>query len=379
MTMAVHDHVVYCLVPRGTPPRLMAALRKHYALADPRVKVIEERRKRVAEDPIAPPEGAAGGSRRRRVVPRQLPQLPPELAEQVEEIFWVQHLVPVGEAMELLGNDELFDAVRARHPEAPAELYWRWYARMHSRLAVLLGGGQAADAATAEAFGRVLDALEDPHNAGADGERLVYAAVDSCAAHAADDEDAEGRRPADGIAVTDPALDEPLVLRESEPMWAGRALSERDQLLRALGRHVVAIEHVGSTAVENLPARPILDLLVGVEQMPPDPLLLQALHDAFFEDCGDGGVPGRRYLRKRGWQRVELHVVEHDGPLWEDTLMLRDHLRHVPGAAHKWARAKLAAEFAAGGSTRRYAEIRRETLDELLAAARGQDREPAAA
>ena len=71
--------------------------------------------------------------------------------------------------------------------------------------------------------------------------------------------------------------------------------------------------------------------------------------------------------------------MQHGGALWEDTLMFRDQLRHTPGAAHKWSRAKLAAEFEAAGSTRRYAELRRQTLEEVLAAARGEDRQPAAA
>jgi GrpB-like predicted nucleotidyltransferase (UPF0157 family) len=370
--------VIYCLVPRGTPPRLMVELRKHYARTDPRVKVIEERRKSRAEDPIAPPDkDRTVSERRRRVVPRRLPALPPALAQETDDIFWVQHLVPVGEAMEALDDERLYEAVRARHVEAPAELYWRWYARLHSRLAVLLGDDQSADRATAEAFGRALDALEAPVGDDDDPERLIYGAVDACAGHVGGGDD--GERPVDGIAINDPSLDEPLVLRDAEPMWASRALSERDQLLRALGAMVVSIEHVGSTAVENLPARPIIDLLVGVEQMPPEPLLMQALNDLYFEDCGEAGVPGRVYLRKRGWQRVELHIVQHRGKLWDDTLLFRDQLRHTPGAAHKWSRAKLAAEFEAAGSTRRYAELRRQTLEELLAAARGEDRQAATA
>jgi GrpB-like predicted nucleotidyltransferase (UPF0157 family) len=379
MKRLVDDPVIFCLVPRGTSVRLMADLRKHYARADPRVKVIEERRKSREEAPIAPPSAQRERTqteRRRRVVPRVLPALPPEIASELDDIFWVQHLVPVGEAMEQLGDAQLFDAIRAKHREAPAELYWRWYARMHSRLEVLFGGDvAAADRHTAAAFGGALDALEDPDNAGVAEEKLIYAAVDACRGNEdRDDHGDEGER---GIAILDPALDEPLMIRDAEPMWAGRAISARDELLRALGRHVVAIEHVGSTAVENLPARPIIDLLIGVEQMPPDPLLEQILHDNFFENCGDAGVSGRLFFRKRGYQRVELHVVKHRGSLWEDTLRLRDHLRHVPGAAHHWSRAKLAAEFEAQGSTMRYAERRRATLEELLAAARGE--EPAAA
>jgi GrpB-like predicted nucleotidyltransferase (UPF0157 family) len=360
----------------------MAELRKHYARSDPRVKVIEERRKSREEAPIAPPSAdreRTQTERRRRVVPRVLLALPAEIDSELDDIFWVQHLVAVGEAMERLDDAQLYEAIRAKHREAPAELYWRWYARMHSRLLVLFRNDLgSADRATAHAFGSALDALEDPANAGEAEEELIYAAVDACAKVEAGDDDGEAGS-GHGIAVLDPALDEPLVIRESEPMWRSRAISERDQLLRALGRQVVAIEHVGSTAVDNLPARPIIDFLVGVDEMPPDPLLKQALNDAFFEDCGDAGVPGRLYFRKRGYQRVELHVVKHRGPLWEDAVRLRDHLRHVQGAAHHWARAKLAAEFEAQGSTLRYAERRRATLEELLLASRGEDRQPAVA
>ncbi len=118
----------------------MADLRKHYARNDPRVKVIEERRKSREEAPIAPPSAQRERTqteRRRRVVPRVLPALPPDIAAGLDDIFWVQHLVPVGEAMERLEDDDLFTAIRDKHREAPAELYWRWYARIHSRLLVL--------------------------------------------------------------------------------------------------------------------------------------------------------------------------------------------------------------------------------------------------
>src|SRR4051794_36819116 len=195
----------------------MGGLRKHYAQADPRVKVIEERRKTREEEPIAPPSAQRERTqteRRRRVVPRHLPALPDELGAELDDIFWVQHLVAVGEAMEQLDDDGLYRALRARHREAPAELYWRWYARIHSRLAVLLGDDASADKAIAHAFGAVLDALEAPANAGTDEEKLIYGAVAATAApHArgGHDEDAVGR----GIAVLDPALDEPLVIRES--------------------------------------------------------------------------------------------------------------------------------------------------------------------
>jgi GrpB-like predicted nucleotidyltransferase (UPF0157 family) len=270
-----------------------------------------------------------------------------------------------------LDSDALFDAVRERHPEAPAELYWRWYARMHSRLCVLLGDGMSADGALGDAFGRVLDALEDPTRVGEDPEELIYEAVDACAARTIEEDGVVAPSgPPGGIAVSDPALDEPFVLRDTESMWIPRGRAERDKLLRALGLQVMVIEHVGSTAVEGSLARPVLDLLAGLPRMPVPEAVMQTLEDEGYEDCGDGGVPGRRYLRKSGWQRIDLHLVEYDGPLWEDTLLLRDHLRRDPGEADRWGRAKRIAESQAAGSVIRYAELRRGALEELLERAR---------
>ena len=54
---------------------------------------------------------------------------------------------------------------------------------------------------------------------------------------------------------------EPVVLSEPDPDWATAARTEREALLEALGGRVVGVEHVGSTAVPRMPARPILDFI----------------------------------------------------------------------------------------------------------------------
>ena len=59
----------------------------------------------------------------------------------------------------------------------------------------------------------------------------------------------------------------PIVVVDYEPAWPARFDAERAALERALGDLVVAIEHIGSTAVPDLPAKPIIDLLVGVRDL----------------------------------------------------------------------------------------------------------------
>lgn len=56
-------------------------------------------------------------------------------------------------------------------------------------------------------------------------------------------------------------------VHDYDPAWPGMFAQERARLQAALGSRAIAIEHVGSTAVPGLAAKPIIDLLVGVENL----------------------------------------------------------------------------------------------------------------
>ena len=361
--------IVYCLLPVGTDPAVAKALRKHYVDLDPRVEVVIDRRIGQRRKTLSAPPGLErreSRDRRRFVVPRALTALPPDLAAKVADARWVQRMLPVDDALQRMDNDDVAAAVRAGDPSAPTELYWRWYERLHSRLCVLLGDAEQADATIVTAFGRILDALENPALAEFDSESIIYAQVDACANDVLESRSPGPGIPLGGLGVADLDLDEAVVVREPDEHWSARARSERDRLLRAVGEEVVAIEHVGSTALIDVPARPTIDLLAGVSRMPPAPELLDALADLGYEDCGDAGTPGRIYLRRRGRTRVDLHIVEYAGGLWVDALTLRDFLRRHPGEAQRWGSVKKDAARRSPTSAHRYADLRRLVLEELI-------------
>jgi GrpB-like predicted nucleotidyltransferase (UPF0157 family) len=177
--------------------------------------------------------------------------------------------------------------------------------------------------------------------------------------------------PEGGLAVLDPGLHEPIAVAEAMPHWPRQAAADREQLLDALGDHVIEIEHVGSTAVPAVAARPTLDLIAGLHGMPAAPAALAVLRGAGFSEHGDAGVPGRHYLRRRDdGDHVDLHLVEYGGALWNDALTLRDFLRRHGPEAQRWAEVKHRAAAIAPADTLRYYDLRRLTLDELLDRAR---------
>lgn len=142
---------------------------------------------------------------------------------------------------------------------------------------------------------------------------------------------------------------EPICVVAYDPQWPTRFERERALLDRAIGPRVVGgIHHVGSTAVPGLDAKPIVDILVGVESLAAsracfEPLAeLEYLYAPYLPEemhwfCKPG--PGRR--------THHLHLIPQDSPRYRDELAFRDHLRANPEKARDYAELKhrLAARF----------------------------------
>ena len=134
-----------------------------------------------------------------------------------------------------------------------------------------------------------------------------------------------------------------VVLREVRPEWrdVGRRLA--DEIRAAFGARAVHVEHVGSTAVPGLVAKPIVDLAVGPGDVPVDVVreVLEALGYTYRGDAGEQG--GLVFvLEDRPRHRVaHVHVVEHAGRQWRRYLAFRDLLLRDASARVAYARLKL--------------------------------------
>jgi tRNA threonylcarbamoyladenosine biosynthesis protein TsaE len=128
------------------------------------------------------------------------------------------------------------------------------------------------------------------------------------------------------------------MLAEYQPGWAERFVSEAAWLREALGDVVVEIEHVGSTAVPGLAAKPTIDIAAGTTTLDLPAAAVERLRTLGFEDARDDAFPGERRFRKGAgvpWE-VIVHVVEWGGPMWRDSLRFRDALRADPSRAQEY-------------------------------------------
>ena len=155
-----------------------------------------------------------------------------------------------------------------------------------------------------------------------------------------------------------------------DPDWPRRYDEEAARIVAALGELAAAIEHVGSTAVPGLDAKPTVDILVGVRDLDElDDDAIGRLEELGYEFRGEMGVPGRRYFRKGATypREFNVHVVELGGELWRRDLAFRDYLRARPEAANAYGRLKRRLTAAPDGAELdRYAEGKSEFIAEVL-------------
>jgi GrpB-like predicted nucleotidyltransferase (UPF0157 family) len=157
-------------------------------------------------------------------------------------------------------------------------------------------------------------------------------------------------------------------LVDHDPAWALLFEEERDRLAGVFDGRALGIEHIGSTSVPDLCAKPIVDVLVGLEELELTDEQIAAMERLGYEYLGEHGLPGRLFFRKHPWTH-HVHVVRHGGEHWERQLVFRDTLRSDPDERRRYDEFKrrLAAE---GHPREAYTELKTPFIREVEARAR---------
>jgi GrpB-like predicted nucleotidyltransferase (UPF0157 family) len=134
-----------------------------------------------------------------------------------------------------------------------------------------------------------------------------------------------------------------IVIVEYDPAWPARYQAWQRELRAALGIAAVRIEHVGSTSVPGLPAKPIIDVQVSVTDLANENSYVPALQQLGLQLRSRDAY--HRYFRPYPGRPRDIHVhVCESGSDWEgDHLRFRDYLRTHPEACEGYAEAKRAA------------------------------------
>lgn len=171
----------------------------------------------------------------------------------------------------------------------------------------------------------------------------------------------------------------PVHLAEPDPSWPALYARVAARVEAALDSGVLRLDHVGSTSVPGLPAKPIIDVSLAVADPVDEAAYVPALEDAGF----------LLHLREPGWHQhrllkgadpaVNLHVFGPGCPEVDRMLLFRDRLRAHPDERERYAQAKRELAARTWAYVQDYAEAKSEVVQAIIGRALAERAAPGSA
>ncbi|MBA4124973.1 MAG: GrpB family protein [Acidobacteria bacterium] len=129
-------------------------------------------------------------------------------------------------------------------------------------------------------------------------------------------------------------------LEPHSEQWLQLFTDEAARIRETIGEVSASIEHIGSTSIRGIAAKPIVDIAVGVEKLEDGERCLRPLENIGYEYRGEHGIAGRFYFVKGEPRTHHLHLVEIDSDFWRSHLLFRDYLSENQAVAEEYENLK---------------------------------------
>lgn len=161
----------------------------------------------------------------------------------------------------------------------------------------------------------------------------------------------------------------PIVVDDYDPAWPERFRREAAKIRAALGEVARAVEHIGSTSVPGLAAKPIIDILLVVEDSSDEVSYVPALEEAGYTlRVRERDFHEHRMLRTAA-KDVHVHVYSPDSPEIERYLLLWDRLRNYDEERELYDRTKRELANESWPTMQHYSEAKTEVVEGIIARA----------
>lgn len=129
--------------------------------------------------------------------------------------------------------------------------------------------------------------------------------------------------------------------------WEEQYKIEEKRIADSLGALALDIQHIGSTCIPGLSAKPVIDIAVMVPSKSSLPECISLMESAGFEYLGDFGLPGRDFFVLGNPRICHVHIVEKGSNHWKQWILFRDYLLIHPDVAEKYdiLKKELATKF----------------------------------
>lgn len=155
-----------------------------------------------------------------------------------------------------------------------------------------------------------------------------------------------------------------------DAQWPEKYEVERARLVALFPDAFLSLEHVGSTAVSGMAAKPVIDMMGGVRSLEEADALLPILCQNGYSTSAEfnATLVDQRWLMRHalGHRTHHLHLVIHEGVEWRRKIAFRDSLRTDPGVARRYEELKSNLAEALGSDREAYTAAKTAFVEEIV-------------
>lgn len=162
-----------------------------------------------------------------------------------------------------------------------------------------------------------------------------------------------------------------LKLEPYDPEWVVFFDDEKNKIRNTIGQSILTIEHIGSTSIKSMCAKPIIDIAIGLEKYDDGFKCVEPLKSIGYLFLGELGRPKRHYFRTDSdTVKCHIHMYEISNEDYLNHILFRDYLRNHVEEARKYAALKKNLLQECGNDREKYTEGKAEFINGVLQKAR---------
>lgn len=157
-------------------------------------------------------------------------------------------------------------------------------------------------------------------------------------------------------------------IEEYNISWSKKFLSEKALLLNVLDNKIKSIEHIGSTSIPEMPAKPIIDILIGINKYKDFKKLIRPLENAGYVFHREPRRYEAFFLKKTKDDRTTHHlkVVKFNGTNWRKYILFKERLINNKKYFNQYKKLKLDLSIKFKEDRKQYTLSKNELLKKLL-------------
>jgi GrpB-like predicted nucleotidyltransferase (UPF0157 family) len=157
-------------------------------------------------------------------------------------------------------------------------------------------------------------------------------------------------------------------LSDHNLLWSDLYREEEKRITSAIGHLIIDLQHIGSTSIPGIKAKPILDMLAGVAQFKKSILCKAPLEEIGYDYIEHAGIADDHVFGKGVPRTHYLHVVKYGGAKWANHLLFRDRLRNDLELAKAYEKLKEELSQRFSESQAKYHDAKTKFINDVVAA-----------